>query len=108
MDDQRDTNAHDLLRAGEIGREAGLRYIYLGNLPGMVGDSENTRCPQCGQTLIRRHGYHIEDYLLTPDGRCPGCAHSIPGRWSTQFDGQIASLPFLPHKRSRLFTITGR
>lgn len=108
MDDQRNTNADDLLRAGEIAREAGLRYIYLGNLPGMVGGSENTRCPQCSEVLIRRYGYHIEDYRLTPEGRCPRCACSIPGRWSSQFDGQIASVPFLPHRRSRLFTITGR
>jgi pyruvate formate lyase activating enzyme len=105
---QRDTTVEDLLRAAEIGREAGLRYIYAGNLPGMVGPWEDTRCPQCSETLIRRYGYHIEDYRLTPEGRCPACACQIPGRWPTQFGGQITSRPFLPHKRSRLFTITGR
>jgi pyruvate formate lyase activating enzyme len=107
-DDQRDTGVEDLERAAEIGRQAGLRYIYAGNLPGMVGDLEDTRCAHCAETLIRRYGYHIEDYRLTPEGRCPNCSSQIPGRWSTQFDGQITSLPFLPHKRSRLFTITGR
>jgi pyruvate formate lyase activating enzyme len=108
MNDQRDTTADDLLRAAEIGREAGLRYIYLGNLPGRVENSEDTRCPQCGETLIRRYGYLIEDYRLTPEGRCPKCLYQIPGRWAPEFDGQIASRPFLPHNRSRLFTIVGQ
>ena len=107
-EDQRDTTPEDLLRAAEIGREAGLRYIYAGNLPGRVGDAEDTRCPQCSETLIRRYGYHIEDYRLTPEGRCPRCATQIPGRWAPEFDGQITSHPFVPHKRSRLFTITSR
>ncbi|MGC2446463.1 MAG: AmmeMemoRadiSam system radical SAM enzyme [Candidatus Sulfotelmatobacter sp.] len=108
MNDQRDTTAEDLLRAAAIGREGGLRYIYLGNLPGRVGNSEDTRCSQCGETLIRRYGYLIEDYRLTPEGRCPKCSYQVPGRWAPEFDGQIASRPFLPHNRSRLFTITGR
>ena len=107
-DGQRDTTAEDLLRAVEIGREAGLRYIYAGNLPGAMEGAEDTLCPQCDQTLIRRYGYLIEDYRLTPEGRCPKCARQIPGRWSAEFDGQITDRPFLPHKRSRLFTITGR
>jgi pyruvate formate lyase activating enzyme len=112
-EDQRDTRPEDLLRAAEIGQQAGLRYIYAGNLPGMTGRLEDTRCPQCGETLISRYGYFIEDYRLTAEGRCPRCACQIPGRWATRFDGQIASRPFLPRKnsatrRSRLFTITGR
>ena len=107
-DGQRNTTAEDLMRAVEIGQQAGLRYIYAGNLPGTVGSTEDTRCPQCSQTLIRRYGYLIEDYRLTPDGRCPQCSCHIPGRWAPEFDGQITSRPFLPQKRSRLFTITGR
>ena len=108
MNDQRDTTADDLLRAAAIGSEAGLRYIYAGNLPGLVKGAEDTHCSQCGETLIRRYGYLIEDYRLTPEGRCPKCSYAIPGRWAPEFDGQIASRPFLPHNRSRLFTITGR
>jgi pyruvate formate lyase activating enzyme len=107
-DGQRDTSVEDLLRAVEIGRNAGLRYIYAGNLPGMVEEWEDTRCPECRETLIRRYGYLITDYRLTPDGRCPQCAHHIPGRWAAQFDGQITDRPFVPHSRSRLFTITSR
>jgi pyruvate formate lyase activating enzyme len=104
----RDTTAEDLLCAVDIGQQSGLRYIYAGNLPGMVGDWEDTRCPQCSETLIKRHGYLIEDYRLTADGRCPNCATQIPGRWSTHFDGQIASRPFLPRRASRFVTITSR
>ena len=108
MTDPRDTRAEDLLQAVEIGQQAGLRYIYAGNLPGMVNQWEDTRCPQCSETLVKRYGYHIEDYRLTPEGRCPRCATQIPGRWASHFDGQIASIPFLPHRRSRFVTITGR
>ena len=108
MQDERDTTVEDLLRAVEIGRNAGLRYIYAGNLPGMVEEWEDTRCPQCHETLVRRYGYLIADYRLTPEGRCPNCAHQIPGRWAAQFDGQITDRPFFPHKRARLFTITSR
>jgi pyruvate formate lyase activating enzyme len=107
-DGQRDTTPEDLLRAAKIGQEAGLRYIYAGNLPGMVGPWENTRCPQCSETLISRYGYFIQDYRLTPEGRCPRCSTQIPGRWPIRFEGQITSRPFSPHKRSRLFTITSR
>jgi pyruvate formate lyase activating enzyme len=108
MTAQRNTTPRDLLRAAEIGEQAGLRYIYAGNLPGRVGQYENTRCPQCAETLIRRYGYFIEDYRLTPEGRCPHCSCQIPGRWSPRFDGQISSHPFLPHNRSRLFTIVSQ
>jgi pyruvate formate lyase activating enzyme len=105
MTSPRDTNSEDLLRAVEIGRQSGLRYIYAGNLPGMVGEWEDTRCPRCNETLIERYGYLIKNYFLTQDGCCPKCATAIPGRWSTRFEGQIASHPFLPRDRSFLFTI---
>jgi pyruvate formate lyase activating enzyme len=100
-----DTSPADLLRAASIGREAGVRYIYAGNLPGYVGDLENTHCQRCGELLIRRHGYAIEDYRLTPQGTCPACHAPVPGRWSEKFDGQIAARPFLPRRRSQLVRI---
>jgi pyruvate formate lyase activating enzyme len=108
MTDQRNTTADDLLRAVDIAKRQGLRYIYAGNLPGRVGSAEDTHCPHCTELLIRRYGYLIEDYRLTHEGRCPKCAAQIPGRWAAEFGGQIASRPFLPHRRSRLFTITNR
>jgi pyruvate formate lyase activating enzyme len=105
MTDPRNTTPEDLLRAVEIGRQSGLRHIYAGNLPGMVGECEDTRCSHCKATLIERYGYFIKDYRLTPEGRCPECSTSIPGRWSDRFEGQIASRPFRPRSRSVLFTI---
>jgi pyruvate formate lyase activating enzyme len=107
-DAQRNTTAEDVLCAVEIGQQSGLRYIYAGNLPGRVGPWEDTRCPHCHETLIKRYGYLIKDYRLTSEGRCPVCATQIPGRWAPEFDGQITSHPFLPHRRSPLFTITSR
>ena len=77
-DGQRDTTPEDLLRAAEIGQAAGLRYIYAGNLPGMVGAWEDTRCPQCSETLIPRYGYHIEDYRLTPKAAAPLAPAKFP------------------------------
>ena len=105
MDDPDDTRPEDLLRAAQIGRNAGLRYVYAGNLPGMIGDLEDTKCHGCGQTLIMRHGYFIEDYRLTAEGRCPSCATAVPGRWAAQFSTQIADRPFRPRRRSGLLTI---
>jgi pyruvate formate lyase activating enzyme len=96
------TTADMLAAAAGIGREAGLRHIYAGNLPGQVGALEDTRCASCGETLVARYGYHIRDYRITPDGRCPSCSTLVPGRWNPQFDGQIASRPFAPGSRSRL------
>jgi pyruvate formate lyase activating enzyme len=108
MNDPRNTRAEDLLRAAAIGKQSGLRYIYAGNLPGRTGDLENTRCPHCAATLIERFGYLIQDYRITTDGRCPGCGTTVPGRWASEFQGQIAHQPFLPHHRQPLVTIHSR
>src|SRR2546428_3344735 len=96
MTDPENTTAEMLLDAADIGRANGLRYVYAGNLPGAVGDLEETRCASCGGTLIARYGYHIREYRLTKDGRCPSCAAPVPGRGGTGFAGQIASRPFVP------------
>jgi len=94
MTSPQDTTADMLIGAAEIGRASGLRHVYAGNLPGQVGDREDTRCHSCGEVLISRDGYHVRSYRLTAEGRCPSCHAAIPGRWSTGFEGQIASLPF--------------
>src|SRR6266850_2492468 len=94
-----------LLRAAAIAREAGLRYVYAGNLPGRVQDFEHTFCPACGEKLIGRYGYLVTEYRLTKDGACPRCASPVPGRWSAGFDGQRTAHPFLPHDRTRLSVI---
>jgi pyruvate formate lyase activating enzyme len=96
------TTAEMLFAAADIGRSAGLRFVYAGNLPGQVGHLEDTRCAACGDLLIERYGYYIRNYRITPDGRCPACSAAVPGRWGKKFEGQIASRPFLPGSRSRL------
>ena len=96
MTDPQNTSAETLMRAAEIGKKAGLHYVYAGNLPGMVGDWENTRCPKCQELLIERYGYLIRGYFLTPQGCCPSCGASIPGRWDPTFRRQITARPFVP------------
>jgi pyruvate formate lyase activating enzyme len=82
MTDYENTSARHLLHAAEIGKKAGLRYVYTGNLPGMTGDWENTYCPQCRALLIRRVGFQVvEDKLSPTGGQCPSCSTRIPGFW---------------------------
>jgi pyruvate formate lyase activating enzyme len=82
MTDPPPTPAAALIRAAEIGRAAGLRFVYAGNLPGMTGDLEDTRCPGCGATLVRRTGFRVRASTVTADGRCPSCSAPVPGLWS--------------------------
>jgi pyruvate formate lyase activating enzyme len=102
MTDPDNTTPEMLMSAAEIGRRAGLRYVYAGNLPGEVADLEDTHCASCGEVLIERYGYYIRRYHITSDGRCPSCARSVPGRWGTRFSGQITSRPFVPGSSARL------
>lgn len=81
MTDRGFTPAESLVRAAEIGHEAGLRYIYAGNLPGQVAEYEDTFCPGCGKALIRRRQYQVREYHLDAAGRCPGCGLHVPGIW---------------------------
>jgi pyruvate formate lyase activating enzyme len=99
MSDPENTTPEMLLHAAAIGKAAGLRYVYAGNIPGRVGDLENTRCHQCAALLVERYGYLVRNYRITADGTCPQCGTSVPGRWGKQFDGQITASPFLPGTR---------
>jgi pyruvate formate lyase activating enzyme len=65
-----------LERGVEIGREEGLRYVYIGNVPGHPW--ENTYCPACGQLLIERRGFGLGRVSLGEGNRCPGCGLAIP------------------------------
>jgi pyruvate formate lyase activating enzyme len=76
------TSSSTLQRAAEIGQEAGLRYVYAGNLPGKVGSLEDTHCPQCGKAVVRRRGYWIMENSIKTDGTCPQCGTAIAGVWS--------------------------
>ena len=75
FNDSRATPLDTLRKAFSIGRKQGLRFIYVGNAP--VGSRE-TICPHCQETLIRRHGFLIEENRLK-DSRCPSCGEAIAG-----------------------------
>jgi len=70
------TSAKTLKRAREIGLEAGLRYVYEGNIPG--SDGEHTYCYGCKKPVIKRYGYTITEYNIK-DGFCTFCGTAIDG-----------------------------
>ena len=76
LTDRPPTPTATLLSARDIGLQAGLRYVYTGNVPGQ--ESENTFCYQCGRMLIERWGYRIRRYEIE-SGRCRYCQESIDG-----------------------------
>jgi pyruvate formate lyase activating enzyme len=65
-----------LRRACEIGAEAGLRYVYPGNLPG--ADRESTSCPACQACVIERRGFRVGRVRLQ-GGKCAACGAAIAG-----------------------------
>jgi pyruvate formate lyase activating enzyme len=71
------TPVEKLREAREIGYRAGLKYVYMGNVP---GEGENTSCPSCGRLLIERVGYRILSNAIA-SGKCPGCGADIEGIW---------------------------
>lgn len=79
MLDRQSTSPQSLSRAYEIGKSAGLHYVYVGNV--MDADRESTYCPQCGRKLIERHWYNVSE-LWRERGVCPQCGQSIAGVWS--------------------------
>lgn len=89
MDDPPPTPAKTLLRAYEIGKQAGLHFVYPGNLSGRVGDRENTYCPQCQALLIRRYGFSVEENRMAGD-KCPDCHTIVPGVWEAHAPKQTA------------------
>ncbi len=80
MTDRNNTDMRMLLNAANIGKEAGLYFVYAGNLPGMVENLENTYCYKCGELLIERSGFRVlKNHLV--DGLCIKCKTRIPGIW---------------------------
>lgn len=65
-----------LQKARQIGFDAGLKYVYVGNVPGENG--ENTYCPNCGEKVIQRYGCHIEKNKVV-QSKCPQCEKKIDG-----------------------------
>jgi len=68
-----ETNDEIIYKVYEIGKKAGLKYIYVGNLPG--DEKENTYCPACGQLAIKRVGYQIERF--DKNGKCAKCGGNL-------------------------------
>ncbi len=77
-----------LERAWEIGKSAGLRYVYLGNVPGE--EKQNTHCPDCGTLLIRRNIFGVVANRMQA-GCCPDCGSAVAGVWR-QEQSQSASV----------------
>jgi pyruvate formate lyase activating enzyme len=76
MSDVPPTPIATLLQASEIGQDAGLNYVYVGNVP----DEANTHCHVCNHRLIRRRGYRIVANDVGRGGQCPECGTPVAGR----------------------------
>ena len=85
------TPVETLTRARKISMDAGLRYVYIGNVP--FSEGESTYCPSCGKVVIRRVGYNVDASLLK-SGACASCGHKIAGVWSQ--DDALAFKPRPP------------
>jgi hypothetical protein len=73
------TSVETLVRAAEIGEDAGLKHVYAGNIPGQTKDYENTYCSHCRALLIKRTGYMLQAYRLMAEEACPKCGRMIAG-----------------------------
>ncbi len=80
------TPATTLQRARQIALDAGLHYVYTGNIHDTEGGT--TYCPSCRAALIVRDWHEIVSYDVTPDGECPHCATPVVGAFET-FHGQF-------------------
>ncbi|HZT30001.1 MAG TPA: AmmeMemoRadiSam system radical SAM enzyme [Bryobacteraceae bacterium] len=93
------TPARTLKRAAEIGRDAGLRFVYAGNLPGELAGLEDTRCPGCGRVLVQRYGFRVGRNRIAADGRCPDCGTVIPGVWHAEIPHASRDAELWVHNR---------
>ncbi|MGC8880737.1 MAG: AmmeMemoRadiSam system radical SAM enzyme [Minisyncoccia bacterium] len=73
------TSLKTLIKAYQIGKEAGLKYVYTGNIPDK--NLESTFCPNCQEKLIERWGIEMIKNNLK-NGKCPRCGQKIPGIWN--------------------------
>ncbi|MDD1757217.1 MAG: radical SAM protein, partial [Methanotrichaceae archaeon] len=79
MRDVLSTSREALRKGVKIGREAGLRHIYIGNMPSR--ENEDTICPICGELLIERLGRKVMKNTIA-ESRCPRCGIIVAGVWS--------------------------
>ena len=80
MTDRNSTPVSTLLGARKRGLEAGLKFVYSGNRPGQVDNTESTFCPKCKTLLIERVGFRVHINKLD-SGACFHCRQPVPGRW---------------------------
>jgi pyruvate formate lyase activating enzyme len=73
LKDKNTTKDEVVYEAYEIGKNAGLKYVYAGNMPG--DEKENTYCPTCGELAVRRFGYDVERF--DQNGLCANCEKSL-------------------------------
>lgn len=78
MLDRPPTPLASLVKAREIGRQAGLEYVYMGNVA--AGGGEDTLCPRCGAAVIRRHGFRLLGVDLKQN-RCAHCDCELAGKF---------------------------
>jgi len=71
------TPPQTLFRARETAMTAGLRYVYTGNIDDPAGQS--TYCPQCGQTVILRKRYVVDEYNIDAESCCRYCGQTLRG-----------------------------
>jgi pyruvate formate lyase activating enzyme len=70
------TPADVLIQHYELARKMGMKYVYIGNVPGLK--EQNTYCPKCGTLLIKRDNLNTQIVNLKDDSRCPKCGTKIP------------------------------
>jgi pyruvate formate lyase activating enzyme len=75
MQDVPPTEIQTLEKAYKMAKDAGMKYVYVGNVPHT--DGENTRCPECGELLIERDGFQVVDEKLEKTRKCPSCSAGI-------------------------------
>ena len=73
------TPREKLIEAWQIGKKAGLNYVYLGNI--IDQEHSSTYCPNCGRLLIRRDGYQLIEMIGLEKGECQFCHQKIAGVW---------------------------
>lgn len=86
LNDVPPTPPETLIQARSIALDAGLHYVYTGNVHYLEGDT--TYCPACKSAVIVRDWYEIQQYHLTSDGHCENCHAAVAGRFE-QFSGQF-------------------
>ena len=86
MNDLPRTPAETLHRARRIAQDAGLHYVYTGNIHDTEGGT--TYCPQCHAALVVRDWHQINAYEVTPESKCPRCATTNAGEFEV-FEGRF-------------------